>query len=147
LIVIGSDHAGLALKARVRAYLEQQGEELQDVGVYEARSCDYPDYALAVARAVAGGAAERGVLVCGSGAGMAITANKVAGVRAVMCMTELQARLARAHNDVNVLCLGERLQGEALALAVVEQFLRTPFEGGRHAARLGKISAAEQGER
>ena len=144
MIALASDHAGVDLKAIVLAHLEQRGRTVHDYGTGNTVRCDYPDFALPAAHAVAAGQCELGILVCGSGAGMAIAANKVRGVRAAMCLTEIQARLARLHNDANVLCLGARLQGVDLALAVVDAFLEGAFAGGRHAARLAKITAAEQ---
>jgi len=144
MIALACDHAGIDLKAAVQEHLERRGRTVRDFGTGTTASCDYPDYALPAARAVASGSCELGILVCGSGAGMAIAANKVRGIRAVMCMTEIQARLARTHNDANVLTLGARLQGVDLALAVVDAFLEGAFAGGRHAGRVAKITAAEQ---
>ncbi len=143
MIAIGSDHAGLRLKQAAIQHLEERGFEIQDHGTRDSSSCDYPDYALSVGRAVVAAEAERGLLICGTGTGMAIAANKLAGVRAAMCCSELQARMARSHNDANVLCLGERLQGEGLALAIVDAFFDSEFEGGRHALRVAKITEAE----
>jgi len=138
-IAIGSDHAGLHLKEAMKAHLESLGHEVHDVGTFTTDSTDYPDYAHQVAERVASGAAERGVLVCGTGHGMAISANKHRGVRAVCCLDTFSARMTAAHNDANVLCLGERTTGEGLAADIVDAWLSSSFEGGRHARRVGKI--------
>ena len=143
-IAIGSDHRGYDVKRRVITVLEKLGHEVLDVGPQKRESVDYPDYAERVARAVAAGAARFGILVCGTGIGMSIAANKVKGVRAALCTTELEARMARAHNDANVLCLGERVVGSGLGAAIVDAFLATPFEAGRHARRVEKIAALEK---
>lgn len=142
-IAVGSDHAGFELKQRLVARLGERGHQVEDLGVASPARSDYPDQAAAVARAVAAGAAERGLLVCGTGVGMAIAANKVRGVRAANCDDLWVARLARAHNDVNVLALGARVVGPGLAEAILEAFLETPFEGGRHAVRVDKIGGLE----
>ena len=142
-IAVGSDHAGFELKQRLAARLSGLGHEVVDHGVSSAERSDYPDQAAAVARAVAAGLAERGLLVCGTGVGMAIAANKVAGVRAANCNDLFVAGLARAHNDANVLALGARVVGPGLAEAILDAFLHTPFEGGRHAARIRKIGGLE----
>jgi ribose 5-phosphate isomerase B len=138
-IAIGSDHAGLTLKATIRAHLAAAGHQLEDVGTHDTASCDYPDFAHAVARLVAGGGADRGVLVCGSGIGMAIAANKVPGARAAVVSDPLSARLAAEHNDARILCVGERIVGPGLALACVDAWLGAAFEGGRHARRVARI--------
>ena len=140
-IAAGADHAGFELKQRLVAFLRERGHEVLDLGVDSPVRSDYPDQAVAVARAVAAGTAERGLLVCGTGAGMAIAANKVHGIRAVNCDDLFVARAARAHNDANILTLGARVIGPGLAEELLETFLETPFEGGRHAARVGKIDA------
>jgi ribose 5-phosphate isomerase B len=143
-VVVGSDHAGLELKERVKRFLKAQGCVVEDVGTHRAASCDYPDYAAAAARRVAAGACERGVLVCGTGAGVSLAANKVRGIRAVPCSSEYVAEMARRHNDANVLCLGGRVVGAGVAEALVRRFLETEFEGGRHARRVAKIEALER---
>ncbi len=143
-IVVGSDHAGLALRAEVVRVARAAGLEVEDLGPFSGESVDYPDYAERVAGAVAEGRARLGVLVCGTGIGMSIAANKVKGVRAAHCTTEYEARMARAHNDANVLCIGERVVGLGLGAAVVKAFLETPFEGGRHQRRVDKISALDR---
>jgi ribose 5-phosphate isomerase B len=144
-VAIGSDHAGLSLRAAVRDALQKRGAEVADLGPFAADSVDYPDFALLVARRVAAGECQLGVLVCGTGIGMSIAANKVHGVRAAVCTTEFEARAARSHNDANVLCLGERVVGTGLGTAILEAFLDTPFEAGRHARRVQKIADAEKG--
>ncbi len=142
-VAVGSDHAGLNLKAALLAALREWGHEVEDLGTHEAKSCDYPDYAVAVARRVASGEAERGLLVCGSGLGMAIAANKVAGVRAVTVSDTFSAHASREHNDANVLCLGERVLGVGLARDILQIWLAAQFEGGRHAGRVAKINALD----
>ena len=143
-IALGADHAGVGLKTRVKQLLDRQRLEYEDFGPHTSASVDYPDYAASVARSVASGASERGILMCGSGIGMAIAANKVRGVRAAPITTPDAARLARRHNDANVLALGARTLAVDDALAIVEAFLAEPFEGGRHQRRVDKIAAAEQ---
>jgi ribose 5-phosphate isomerase B len=143
-IVAGSDHAGLALRAEAVKVARAAGLEVEDLGPFSGESVDYPDYAKRVAEAVASGRAKLGLLVCGTGIGMSIAANKVKGVRAAHCTTELEARMARAHNDANVLCLGERVIGLGLGAAIVKAFLETPFEGGRHARRVDKMKDMER---
>lgn len=143
-IAVGSDHAGFHLKEKVVAWLRGKGVDVEDMGTHSAARCDYPDFAKRVADHVAAGQAERGILVCGSGIGMSITANKVAGVRAAECFNAVSAQLSRAHNDANVLCLGERLVDESTARQIVETWLTTPFEGGRHAQRVEKIRKLER---
>jgi ribose 5-phosphate isomerase B len=138
-IAIGSDHAGFAHKQALAQLLRDDGHTVQDFGTHSTDSVDYPDFAAAAARAVASGQAERGVLVCGSGIGVAITANKIAGIRAANCQTAEMARLARQHNNANVVTLGERLVSLETASALVRAFLATDFEGGRHAGRVEKI--------
>jgi len=143
-VIFGSDHAGLALRAEAVKVAQGAGFEPQDVGPFSGESVDYPDYARQVGEAVAAGRARLGVLVCGTGIGMSIAANKVRGVRAAHCTTEYEARMARAHNDANVLCIGERVLGLGLGGAIVKAFLETPFEGGRHARRVEKMKELEQ---
>ncbi len=142
-IAAGSDHAGLALKRLLVERLRAAGHEVDDLGTHDTASCDYPDYAEAVARAVAGGGYERGLLVCGTGQGMAMAANRVAGVRAAVCADTFSARATRSHNDANVLCLGERVVGPGLAGDIVDAFVESAFEGGRHANRVAKIAALQ----
>ncbi len=142
-IVAGSDHAGLGLRAEAIRTALQKGFEVEDLGPSSGDSVDYPDYARKVAEAVGSGKARFGILVCGTGIGMSISANKVKGVRAALCTSEYEARMARAHNDANVLCMGERVVGVGLAGAIVAAFLGEPFEGGRHQRRVDKIRDLE----
>ena len=142
-VAIGSDHAGLLLRGVVKAALFAHGVEVNDLGPQEPTSVDYPDYAAKVCAEVTAGHADLGVLVCGTGLGMSIAANKVQGIRAAVCRTEFEARLARQHNDANVLCLGERVTGPGLAEAILAAFLSAEFEGGRHAKRVDKVKALD----
>ena len=141
LIAVGADHAGFDLKQLLADHLRELGHEVLDLGTYSDERVDYPDYGAAVGRAVVGGEAELGLLVCGSGIGICIAANKVPGVRAATVHDVTSARLARGHNDANVMCLGARFVGEQVALDALDAFLTAPFEGGRHTARVAKIDA------
>lgn len=142
-VAIGADHAGFALKEAIRAHFTEV--EFIDVGTHSEASCDYPDYAVAVARKVASGEAETGVLVCGTGVGMSMTANRVPGIRAAACSESYTARLTRDHNDANVLCIGSRVVGEGVAIDIVEAWLGTTFSGGeRHVRRLQKMHALDE---
>jgi ribose 5-phosphate isomerase B len=143
-IAIASDHAGFELKSAVAKALEDAGHELVDYGTDSDASVDYPDFAEPAARAVAAGEAERGVLVCGSGVGVAIVANKVDGVRAVHAHDVAEAEMSRRHNDANVVTLGERTEAPAAAIEIVNHFLSTDFEGGRHQRRVEKIDGVEE---
>jgi ribose 5-phosphate isomerase B len=143
-LVAGSDHAGLLLRAEAVKAARAAGLDVEDLGPSPGESVDYPDYARRVATAVAEGRARFGLLVCGTGIGMSISANKVHGVRAAHCTTEYEARMARAHNDANVLCMGERVVGLGLGGAIVKAFLETPFEGGRHARRVQMMMDLER---
>jgi ribose 5-phosphate isomerase B len=143
-ISIGSDHRGFEAKQRIKAMLLGSDAKVIDRGALSAESCDYPDVGFAVAHDVANGVANRGILFCGSGIGMSITANKVAGVRAALCHDELTAQMSRRHNDANVLCLPADLVGDALMQSIVQVWLATEFEGGRHSRRVGKIVKYEQ---
>jgi ribose 5-phosphate isomerase B len=138
-IALGADHAGYGLKEHLRRFLEAEGHTVQDFGTRSEESTDYPDYAAAVGRAVAAGEAERGVLVCGTGIGMAMAANKIPGVRAANCFEPYTAALSREHNDANVLTVAARISAAPYAEEIVRTFLATPFAGGRHARRTGKI--------
>lgn len=140
-IAIGSDHAGFNLKNTVKKYLEEKGYEVKDFGTYSSDSCDYPVYAKAVANSVASGESEKGILCCGSGVGVSIVANKVKGIRAVLARESLTAKLSRNHNDSNVLCLGERITGEALAFDIVDTWLASEYEGGRHQRRIDMMES------
>lgn len=136
---IGSDHAGFTYKEAIKEMLIANGHDVHDVGTPSPERVDYPDYAYLVAKSVANGETEYGILVCGSGIGVSITANKVAGVRAANCITTEMAQLARAHNNANVVCTGERLVSVELAKEIVTTFLASQFEGGRHTVRVEKI--------
>jgi len=145
-IAVGADHGGYNLKEAVKKRLLEQGHQVEDMGVFSDEASDYPEQAAAVAKAVAGGRAERGVLVCGSGIGMSITANRFHGVRAALAPTMEHAHLGRQHNNANVLCMGERLTPVDLALQILDEFMNTPFEGGgRHERRIGKIDSLSGG--
>jgi ribose 5-phosphate isomerase B len=142
-IALGADHAGVHLKADIKKFLDERGVPYTDLGTNTTDSVDYPDFAEAVARAVADGSHERGLLFCGSGIGMAMAANKVPGVRAASVVDEVSTRLSREHNDANVLALGERMTPAETARQLVATFLDTPFAGGRHQRRVDKISALD----
>jgi ribose 5-phosphate isomerase B len=142
-IAIGADHAGFELKERLKQRLVELGHEVDDRGTHGTESTDYPDWGAAVADEVASGRAERGVLVCGTGIGMAIAANRRHGVRAAAVTDQYAARLARQHNDANVLALGSRLIAEPAAEELLRTFLETPFEGGRHQRRIAKLDGIE----
>lgn len=145
-ISLGCDHAGFVLKERVKEHLTVLGFTVIDFGCFTLESVDYPLFCAPAAEAVAKGACQLGMVFGGSGQGEQIVANKVKGVRAALCYNEVGARLARAHNDANVLALGARLLGEELALSIVDAFLGSSFEGGRHARRLAQIQRVENGE-
>jgi len=145
VIAVGADHAGYALKEDLEAWLTGRGYQVLDVGAHSAESVDYPDFAGHVADAVASGSAERGVLVCATGTGMAIAANKVVGIRAAVCVDPFMARMSREHNDANVLALGARLMDADRAREILQVWLETVFAGGRHARRLEKLMALEHG--
>jgi ribose 5-phosphate isomerase B len=138
-IIVGADHAGYELKAALVEALEQRGYDVTDVGTDSSESVDYPDFAHAVGAAVSKKEVPLGLLVCGSGVGMSMSANRHPGVRAVVCSEPYSAAMARCHNDANVLCLGARVVGRGLAESILDVFLCSEFEGGRHARRVGKI--------
>lgn len=142
-IALGADHAGVGLKDALKPFLDARGVTYVDVGTHGGESVDYPDYAALVGRAVTSGDVDFGLLVCGSGIGMAIAANKLPGVRAAVATEVESARLSRSHNDANVLTLGARLTAEPMARDIVAAFLDTPYEGGRHQRRIDKITAME----
>ena len=145
MIGIGSDHGGFALKEAIKKHLEERGLEYKDYGTYSDASCDYPVYGRAVAKAVAAGECQLGILICGTGIGISITANKVPGVRAALCSDCFSAEATRLHNNANILALGARVLGEGLALKIVDTFLDTPFSGEeKHSRRINKISQLEQ---
>ncbi|MGB9688833.1 ribose 5-phosphate isomerase B [Thermogutta sp.] len=143
-IAIGSDHRGYSIRPKIVTFLKNIGHEVIDLGTFSQSPVDYPDIAEAVAKKVASGEADRGILFCGTGLGMCIAANKIPGVRAAPCHDDLTAELSRRHNDANVLCLSADLLGERLITRIVEVWLNTPFEGGRHARRVEKIAEIEK---
>ena len=143
-IAMAADHAGFALKENLRRRLAQEGHEVLDFGASSAESCDYPDFAQPAAREVGQGRSDRGILVCSTGIGMAMAANKIAGVRAAPAQSEDEVRLTREHNDANVLTLGARYLDEERALELIHVFLNTEFSGGRHARRVAKIAQLER---
>lgn len=145
MIALGADHGGYALKEEIKAYLMEKGIEVKDFGAFSEASVDYAAVALPVAKAVAAGECERGILCCGTGIGMSIAANKVKGIRAAVCSDTFSARFTRMHNDANILCLGGRVVGPGLALELVEAYLSAEFEGGRHQRRIDQIAAIENG--
>jgi ribose 5-phosphate isomerase B len=145
-IALGADHAGYELKQKVRDRLEKNGHTVSDMGTVSTESVDYPDYAQKVAHEVSQGRSDFGVLVCGSGIGMSITANKVNGIRAANVSDEQDARLSREHNNANVLAIGARIIGEEKAMKIVDIFLNTSFAGGRHERRVEKIAKVEKEE-
>jgi ribose 5-phosphate isomerase B len=138
-VAVGADHAGFALKQHLIGWLSAAGHDPEDLGTDSEESVDYPDFGRKVARAVATGAADVGLVICGTGIGISIAANKIAGIRAARCLSEYDARFARAHNDANVLAIGARVTGAGMAEAIVETFLDTPFAGGRHARRVDRM--------
>lgn len=142
-ISLASDHGGFALKEHLKEYLEKQGHTVTDCGTHSTDSCDYPDFGLAAARAVAAGQCQRGIVVCTTGIGISITANKVRGIRCALCRDLLSAQLTRRHNDANVLALAGGFTGPFEAEQIVDAFLNTEFEGGRHRRRVEKIMEIE----
>ena len=143
-IIIGCDHGGLELKNEIIAHLNKSGVDTVDVGTYTADSCNYPDYARALCERIQSGEFERGILVCGTGIGMSIAANKHNGIRAACCSDTFSARMTRMHNDANVLCLGGRVVGAGLACDMVDLFVNTEFEGGRHTTRVSMLADIEK---
>lgn len=140
MIALGSDHAGFEYKEHIAAVLRERSIPFRDIGTHSADSTDYPDWAVAVARAVSRGECDRGILVCGTGIGVSIVANKIIGIRAAVCESTLSAKLSRQHNDANILCLGQRVISWETAAEILDLFLSTPFEsGGRHELRVRKI--------
>ena len=142
-IAMGCDHGGYALKCELIKHLEEQGHEVKDFGCYSTESCDYPEFGEAAARAVASGECERGIVICTTGIGISIAANKVQGIRCAHCADALEAELTRRHNDANMMAIGAGFTGTLLAKRMVEVFLTTGFEGGRHARRVGKVDAIQ----
>jgi ribose 5-phosphate isomerase B len=143
-IAVGSDHGGFNLKKEIIKYLEEKGYSYEDFGTFNCDSCDYPDIALKVAREVSQGNFDRGVLLCGTGIGVGIAANKVPGIRAALCHDTFSARATREHNDANILTMGERVIGVGLALEILKAWLDTGFAGGRHQCRVDKIKVIEE---
>ncbi|WP_457624871.1 ribose 5-phosphate isomerase B [Persephonella sp.] len=143
-IAVGSDHAGFDYKETVKEYLKKKGHEVIDKGTYSRESVDYPVFGEAVGKAVASGEADFGIVICGTGIGISISANKVPGVRAALCTNEYMARMARKHNNANVLAFGARVLGIDVALGIVDQFFSSEFEGGRHERRVNLISEIEK---
>ncbi|ASW44065.1 ribose 5-phosphate isomerase B [Clostridium isatidis] len=143
-IALGSDHGGFELKETIKKFLLTEGYEIKDFGSNSTESCDYPDYALPVAEAVAKKEFDFGILVCGTGIGISIAANKVPGIRAALCSDTFSAHATREHNDANILTLGQRVVGEGLALDIVKTFLNTEFQGDRHQKRIDKITEIEK---
>lgn len=142
-LAIGCDHGGFELKQEIIKFLESEGHEIKDFGTHSAKSCDYPDIALPVAEAVVAKEFEFGILICGTGIGIGIAANKVPGVRAALCSDTFSAHATRQHNNANILTLGQRVVGAGLALDIVKTFISSEFEGDRHQKRIDKISAIE----
>ncbi|MFZ3101446.1 MAG: ribose 5-phosphate isomerase B [Desulfitobacteriaceae bacterium] len=145
-IALGSDHGGFLLKEEIRQHLQGQGIEVLDCGTNSTASVDYPRYGLAVGQALLKGQVDLGIIICGTGQGIAMTANKLPGIRAAVCTETYSARMTREHNNANVLALGGRITGVGLALDIVDVFLNTEFAGGRHSKRLDLIAALERGE-
>ena len=145
MVAIGCDHGGFELKQEVLKFLEQKGIEYKDFGCYSTASVDYPEYARKVAHAILDGTCDKGILICGTGIGISMAANKVKGIRAACCSDYFSAKFTRLHNDANALCLGGRVVGAGLALEMVDVFLDTEFEGGRHQRRVDQIMAIEAG--
>ena len=143
-IIIGCDHGGFELKNEIISHLEKRGIEVTDVGTYSTDSCNYPDYARALCKRIQSGEFERGILVCGTGIGISIAANKHNGIRAACCSDTFSARMTRMHNDANVLCMGGRVVGPGLACDMVDLFVDTDFEGGRHQARVDMLADIEK---
>ena len=142
-LVIGCDHAGYDLKLKLIEHLKAQNIDVEDVGTYSSDSCDYPDFADALCKKIMSGEYERGILICGTGIGMSMAANKHKGIRAACCSDVFSARLTREHNDANVLCFGSRVVGEELAYDLCDLFVSTDYMGGRHARRVAKIDALD----
>ena len=144
IIAIGCDHAAYAMKEEIKVYLEEAGHAVQDCGTYSRESCDYPVYGEKVALAVKNGEAERGILICGTGVGISLAANKIPGIRAAVCSEPVTARLARQHNNAQVIAFGARIVGLDMAKAIVDAFLEADFLGGRHARRVALIEEIEK---
>ena len=146
MIALACDHAALEMKEEIKKLLDEMGETYHDFGTYTADSCDYPIFAARAAKAVADGTCEKGIVICGTGIGISISANKVKGVRCALCSEPLSAQLTRQHNDANMLAMGARVIGTELAKCIAKTFLTTPFDGGRHQRRIDLITALEEGK-
>jgi len=146
MISIACDHGGFDLKEAVKKYLEEKGLEYKDFGTYSTDSCDYPDFVAPAARAVASGECEKGIVICTTGIGVSITANKIKGIRCALCSDTFSAEMTRRHNNTNVLAIGAGVVGPNLALKIIEVWLGTEFEGGRHLRRVEKIADVENGD-
>lgn len=143
-IAIGNDHVAVELKNHIKKYVEAKGYEVVNYGTDSTESCDYPIYGEKVARAVAGGECDLGIIICGTGIGISLAANKVKGIRAAVCSEPYSARLTRQHNNANIIAFGARVVGQAMAEMIVDEFLDAEYEGGRHARRVGQIMAIEE---
>lgn len=146
MLAIGSDHGGFELKQKIIQHLDERGIVYKDYGTYEAKSVDYPDIAKTVCAAIKTGECDKGILICGTGIGISIAANKISGIRAALCNDSFSAKMAKQHNNANVLCMGGRVIGSELANMIVDTWYDETFQGGRHQVRLNKISALEQKE-
>jgi ribose 5-phosphate isomerase B len=144
MIALGSDHAGFELKKVILEYLNKQGYDCKDFGTFNSSSVDYPDFGQAVAEAIKDGECDKGIIICGTGLGISIAANKVPGIRAALCTNSFMAKMSREHNDANILALGARVIGSELALDIVDTWLKTGFSGGKHKKRIDKISLIEK---
>ena len=144
MIALGSDHGGFELKREIANYLTERGIPFEDFGTHSPDSCDYPDMAVEPCEAVANGRCDQAILICGTGIGISMASNKIHGIRAAVCSDYFSAKYTRLHNDANVLCLGGRVVGPGLACELVEVFLNTPFEGGRHSGRIEKLMKLEE---
>lgn len=144
MIAVGSDHAGYDLKKEIIKHLDESGYKVKDYGTCDCGSVDYPDFGLAVAEAVNKGECEKGIIICGTGIGISISANKVPGIRAALCTDSYMARMSREHNDANILALGARVVGTGLAIEIVDVWIKTEFLGGKHKKRLDKITEIEE---
>lgn len=144
MIAIGSDHGGFEMKALIIKHLKEKGLQVEDLGSCDCNSVDYPDYGQAVAEAVSSGRCEKGIVICGTGIGISISANKVPGIRAALCTDSFMARMAKEHNNANIIALGARVIGPGVALDIVDTWLNSEFQGGRHQVRVDKISAIEE---
>ena len=147
LIAVGSDHGGIHLKKEIIEYLESKGIEYEDLGAFVEESVDYPDYAAPVGKKVANNEVDLGILVCGTGIGMSIAANKIKGIRAAVVSDEFSAKMSKEHNNANILCLGERVVGRGLAMSILDAWLDASFQGYRHERRIEKIIAIEDQEK